>query len=142
MLIPYILASIFFGMTVSCLVRYRENVMLIVVFASVPLLFLSGISWPQTDIPGAWRAVACIFPSTFGIRGFVRLNSMGATLADIKLEYQALWVQVAVYFFMTCAIYRFQIQQAHHHANEEIQRLRKKATEAKARKQQMATNKL
>ncbi|MBO4315030.1 MAG: ABC transporter permease [Prevotella sp.] len=142
LMVPYILATIFFGMMISCTIRYRENVMLIVVFASVPLLFLSGISWPQTDIPGAWRAVACIFPSTFGIRGFVRLNSMGATLADIKLEYQALWVQVAVYFFMTCAIYRFQIQQAHHHANEEIQRLRKKATEAKARKQQMATNKL
>ena len=45
-MLPYVLACIFFGMVVSCIVRYRENVMLLVVFASVPLLFLSGVSWP------------------------------------------------------------------------------------------------
>ncbi|MEE3445245.1 MAG: ABC transporter permease, partial [Prevotella sp.] len=39
LMIPYLLACVFFGMTVSCLVRYRENVMLLVVFISVPLLF-------------------------------------------------------------------------------------------------------
>ena len=44
LLLPYTMASIFFGMTVSCLVRYRENVMLIMVFVSVPLLFLTGVS--------------------------------------------------------------------------------------------------
>jgi len=27
MLLPYTMASVFFGLTVSCLVRYRENVM-------------------------------------------------------------------------------------------------------------------
>ena len=48
LMIPYLLACVFFGMTVSCLVRYRENVMLIMVFVSVPLLFLSGVSWPQS----------------------------------------------------------------------------------------------
>lgn len=44
MLLPYTMASVFFGMTVSCLVRYRENVMLLMVFVSVPLLFLTGVS--------------------------------------------------------------------------------------------------
>ncbi|MDT3388649.1 MAG: ABC transporter permease, partial [Bacteroidota bacterium] len=42
LLLPYILSCIFFGMTLSCLVRYRENVMLLVVFTSVPFLFLTG----------------------------------------------------------------------------------------------------
>ena len=137
LMVPFILATIFFGMMISCTIRYRENVMLIVVFVSVPLLFLSGISWPQTEMPGAWRAVACVFPSTFGIRGFVRLNTMGATLADIEQEYKALWIQVAVYFFVTCAIYRFQINVAQQHANEQIRKLRQKASEAKARKLSM-----
>ena len=36
LMIPYLLACVFFGMTVSCLVRYRENVMLLMVFISVP----------------------------------------------------------------------------------------------------------
>ena len=55
MMLPYVVACIFFGMAVSCIVRYRENVMLIMVFVSVPLLFLTGVSWPQTNIPGYWQ---------------------------------------------------------------------------------------
>ena len=39
-MLPYTLACIFFGMTVSCLVRYRENAMLIMVFVSVPLALM------------------------------------------------------------------------------------------------------
>ena len=36
-IVPFLLATIFFGMTISCVVRYRENIMLLVVFTSVPL---------------------------------------------------------------------------------------------------------
>ena len=131
LMIPYLLSCIFFGMTLSCLVRYRENVMLLVIFTSVPFLFLAGISWPQSDIPGVWRAVACLFPSTFGIRGFVRLNSMGATLPDIKEEYQALWIQVTVYFFLACLVYRYQIISARKHAIERLDNMKKKVLLAK-----------
>ena len=35
LLVPYILACIFFGMALSCMVRYRENVILLVVFTSI-----------------------------------------------------------------------------------------------------------
>ncbi len=131
LMIPYLLSCIFFGMTLSCLVRYRENVMLLVIFTSVPFLFLAGISWPQSDIPGVWRAVACLFPSTFGIRGFVRLNSMGATLPDIQEEYQALWIQVTVYFFLACLVYRYQIISARKHAIERLDNMKKKVLLAK-----------
>lgn len=131
LMFPYLLACIFFGMMLSCLVRYRENVILLVVFTSVPFLFLSGISWPQSNIPGAWQGVSVLLPSTFGVRGFVRINSMGATLSDIQQEYQALWIQTTVYFFVTCLVYRFQINQAHQHAHERIQHLKDKATQAR-----------
>ena len=114
--IPYLLACIFFGMFVSCTVRYRENVMLIVVFTSLPLLFLAGVSWPQSGIPEFWQSVAYLFPSTFGIRGFIRMNSMGATLHDINHEYQMLWIQVVVYLLLACTVYRWQIIRARKHA--------------------------
>lgn len=112
LVVPFLLASIFFAMIISCAVRYRENVMLLVVFTSVPFLFLSGATWPQSSIAGAWQGIGWLIPSTFGIRGFIRLNSMGATLGDIRTEYQALWIQVAVYFFITCLMYRWQILRA------------------------------
>ncbi len=114
---PYILACIFFGISVSCMVRYRENVMLLIVFASVPLLFLSGVSWPQHNIPGVWQGVSWLFPSTFGIRAYVRLNSMGGTLSDVLTEYHVLWAQVLVYFVLACLVYRHQIGLARRHMN-------------------------
>lgn len=121
--IPYLLACIFFGMFVSCTVRYRENVMLIVVFTSLPLLFLAGVSWPQSGIPEFWQSLAYLFPSTFGIRGFIRMNSMGATLHDVNHEYQMLWIQVVVYFLLACIVYRWQIIRARKHAiKKELQK--------------------
>lgn len=124
--LPYILACIFFGLTLSCMIRYRENVMLLVVFTSVPLLFLMGISWPQSNMPDLWRTAACLFPSTFGGRAYVRLNSMGATLDDVLVEYRALWIQVAVYFFLACSVYRYQIYRARAHALEQLYSMRRK----------------
>ncbi len=117
-MLPYTLACIFFGMTVSCLVRYRENVMLIMVFVSVPLLFLTGVSWPQTEIPGFWQGVSSLFPSTFGVRAYIRLNSMGGTLSDVLTEYRILWCHVVVYFIVACLVYRHQVNLARQHAAE------------------------
>lgn len=130
-LLPFLLSAVFFGMTLSCVIRYRENIMLLVVFTSVPLLFLSGVLWPQSNMPGFWRVLACFFPSTFGIRGFVRLNTMGATLADIRQEYMALWAQTLVYFFTTCAVYRYQIIRARRHAIASLRRMKDNVTLAK-----------
>lgn len=109
LMLPYLTACIFFGMFISCIIRYRENVMLIVVFTSLIFLFMSGISWPQNNIPGFWQGVSWLFPSTFGVRGFLTISSMGGTLADVKTEYIVLLVQSAVYFFLTCIYYHIQI---------------------------------
>lgn len=125
-ILPYLLACIFFSMTISVLMRYRENVMLLVVFSSVPLLFMSGVSWPQSNIPSFWQGVSWLFPSTFGIRGYVRMNSMGATLEDISTEYHALWIQTVVYFVLAHEVYRFQIGKARKGIKEKLRDIRNK----------------
>ena len=128
-LLPYILACIFFGMTVSCIIRYRENVMLLVVFVTLPLLFLSGISWPQSSIPGFWQGVSWLFPSTFGVRGFVRINEMGGTISDVLLELRVLWLQAAVYFAASCLVYRYQIYMSRSVATERLNEIRESTKE-------------
>lgn len=108
-LLPFVIACIFFAMASSVFVRNRETCMLMFVFTSVPLLFLSGISWPSSAIPWFWKAFSYIFPSTFGIKGFVAINNMGATLNEVAIFYVALWIQAGVYFILTCVAYRWQI---------------------------------
>ncbi len=126
LMLPYTLACIFFGMIVSCIVRYRENVMLLMVFVSVPLLFLSGVSWPQSNIPNFWQSISWLFPSTFGVRAYVRMNTMGATLSDVVLEYRLLWLQAFLYFVVACLVYRHQIIISRRNALERLDRIGRK----------------
>lgn len=108
-LFPYLTSCIFFAMTASVLVRSREKVMILFAFLSVPMLFISGISWPSNGIPAFWKVISFLFPSTFGINGFVRINNMAANIQDVQLEYHALWLQTGIYFISTCYVYRLQI---------------------------------
>lgn len=108
-MLPFLFASIFFAMTLSGIMKTREEPMLLVVFTSVILLFISGISWPKEAIPGFWRVVGYIFPSTPAVQGFVRINTSAATLNEVIHEYHTLWLQVGVYFITACLVYRYQI---------------------------------
>lgn len=99
-MIPYLLSCIFFALAVSILMRNREMSILVFVFTSVPLIFISGISWPGSAVPAFWKGVSWLFPSTFGINGFVRINSMGATLDQVAFEWRGLWLQTVAYFVL------------------------------------------
>ncbi len=108
-LLPYLFACIFFAMTLSAFMNSRELPMLVFVFTSVILLFISGVSWPTSAVPEFWRWVSYLFPSTFGIQGFLRINTEGASLYEVAHEYRVLWVQTGLYFIVACLIYRYQI---------------------------------
>ena len=105
-LVPFLCAAIFFAMSLSVFMRNRENAMLIFLFLSVPLLMLSGVSWPSESIPSAWRIVGWFFPSTHGIQGFIRLSTFQGDLKDVSKEYFFLWIQTGIYFLSTCLLYR------------------------------------
>ncbi|MDR3706277.1 MAG: ABC transporter permease [Paludibacteraceae bacterium] len=108
-ILPYLLACVFFAMSLSVFFGDREVVFLLYLFSSLPLLFMSGAMWPQGHLPVFWKTVSYFFPSTVGIQGFIKLNSMKATLADVSWEYVMLWVQTAVYFIFAFFVYRWQI---------------------------------
>ena len=109
-LFPFLLACTFFAISGSFLSKEREQPFLLFVFTSVPLMFISGISWPREGIPDYWIAFSKIFPSTYGIDGFVKMNNMGAKLEEVFPEYISLWILAAVYFILACLLYRCQIK--------------------------------
>lgn len=125
-ILPYVLSCIFFAMTCSIFIHHREACMMIYVFTSVPLLFISGVSWPGSAIPEFWRVISWLFPSTFGINGYIAINSMGATLDQVLPEFRALWIQTGIYFLTTCIVYRRQIMLSRSHAMERLKEFRRK----------------
>ena len=104
-IVPFLLASIFFAISISFFVKDRESCFLLFVFVSVPLIFMSGISWPTSNMPTFWRFLAQLFPSTQAVNGFARINTAGALLQDVRYESIALWIQTAVYFMTSLFIY-------------------------------------
>ncbi|MEY8488839.1 ABC transporter permease [uncultured Parabacteroides sp.] len=120
-ILPYLFASIFFAMTLSGFMTTREAPMLVFVFTSVILIFISGVSWPKEAIPPFWQVVGYLFPSTPGIQGFIRINTCGATLSEVMHEYHTLWIQAGVYFVLALIIYRFQIIRSHRSLSEDIE---------------------
>lgn len=98
-LLPFLLAVIFFGMTIGNLfVRQKLTPMLCFAFFSLVLFFLTGMVWPQCSMPRIWLWFSYIFPSTPGVQGFIKVSSMGASMADVSHEYLTLWIQAGVYF--------------------------------------------
>lgn len=97
-LVPLLLASAMFGQLFSNLCTERESCFIIVVFTSIIFLFLSGLTWPRYAMSKFWLWLADLVPATWGVEGFVRINSNGATLGETSKPYLMLWLLVIVYF--------------------------------------------
>lgn len=106
-IVPYILACIFFSMTVSVFIRNRESGLVLLISTLLIFLFMAGISWPKEMMPAAWRYLSYFIPYTWGAHGFIHINSMGATLWSTRNEYISLWILSGGYFLATCVITYF-----------------------------------
>ena len=56
-------------------------------------------------VPAGWKVVAAFIPYTWAANGFIHINSMGASLWDVRTEYIALWIQAAGYFTLAVAMF-------------------------------------
>jgi len=102
-MVPFILATTFFSITISSFIHNRETGMVLLLSTSLIFLFISGVSWPQPSIPIAWKYLSYFFPSTWGIHAYIHINSMGATITETIKEINSLWILSGVYF-LTSAI--------------------------------------
>lgn len=115
---PFILSSIFWGLTLSVVFKNRESSMMLYLFTSIPLLFLSGIIWPLSNFSPVWLAVREIFPSSNAIFGYIKMNSLGATIFETRKEIMSLWIQTGVYFLTACITYGYQVNFSQHLRSE------------------------
>lgn len=113
---PMLVASALFAMTVQLLVKEREMSLMVVVFTSVVFLFLSGLTWPRYAMGWFYTLMGDAIPGVWGMEGFIRINSNGATLAQNSHCYLMLWALAAFYFVTAVWVTRYQRNQALRHA--------------------------
>ncbi len=118
LLIPFLMATSFFGLAASVFFTDSEAPLLMIAFFSVGLIFLSGVSYPLELMPWYWRVAHFIFPAAPATLAFVKLNSMGASMAEIHVEYLTLWIQCIVYFVLACFAYRYNLRKSLNRINQ------------------------
>jgi len=101
--VPFLLATTFLGLAIRALFGRRETAMQVILFTSLPLVFLGGFAWPVEALPAWLRAASALVPSTSAIPAYLRLTRMGAGLADVARESAVLWSLSAIYFPLACA---------------------------------------
>lgn len=109
-LLPMVIASLSLGFIMQAFVAQRESVFIFWVVTSVMFLFLSGLTWPRFAMPPVWKAVSDLVPATWGIEGFIRMNTNGASLAQVRTPYINLWILSGVYFVIAYFAHRFSIR--------------------------------
>lgn len=82
----YIFASANLAQALSCLFKRREAPIIMLLWSSVPILLLAGVSYPREAFPEWLYAIGRLLPSSSAVDGFIRLNSMGAPLRSVQGE--------------------------------------------------------
>ncbi len=108
-ILPMVIASIALGFCFQAFCRERESVFVLWVVTSVAFLFLSGLTWPRYAMGPFWHFVSDLVPATYGVEGFIRMNTNGATLAQVSSDYIALWIQAAGYSLLAFLVQRFYV---------------------------------
>lgn len=89
LLLCYVPAIVSMAALLGWWLANRERVMQVMLFTTLPMVFMSGFSWPSEALPEALQWFRWLFPSTAGIQASLRLNQMAAPL-------HAAWQPLAV----------------------------------------------
>lgn len=103
LMLIYCIAVISLSLTISHLFRRREAPIIILLWCSVPVLLLAGLSYPKEAFPSWLYALGELLPSSSAVRAFVDIGTMGASLADVSAELRML-LCLAVCYLLTAII--------------------------------------
>ena len=97
-IIPFLMASSFFGQVMRVFVNNREGVFLVMAFTSLIFVFLTGVSWPHYQIAPYWDVISRMIPGYWGATAYVQMQLCGSSLSQVSHMYWALWILCGVWF--------------------------------------------
>lgn len=93
-------ATVNMGMWMAQFFKHRETALLF--FACVPILvlFVSGFSWPQGNMPTWLRIAGAFFPSTYAIPAWLKIQNIGASFTEVAPNLLRLFEQSVFYLIL------------------------------------------
>lgn len=92
-------ATVNMGMWMAQFFKHRETALLF--FACVPILvlFVSGFSWPQGNMPAWLRICGAFFPSTYAIPAWLKIQNLGASFPEVATDLLRLF-ELSVFYLV------------------------------------------
>jgi ABC-2 type transport system permease protein len=85
---------------------------MLLLWSSVPVLLLAGVSYPREAFPEWLFDIGRLLPSSSGVNGFIALASRGATLSEIREEVFTLVISTIIYITLTIFINKTRLNKA------------------------------
>lgn len=104
LIVLFIFAVSFFAQTLIYFYSTREHSLMILVITSVPMIFLPGFIWPKENISLLLTVISKLIPATPAIESFVRVNQMGANIAQVYWSIIHLVLLCVLYFILACLV--------------------------------------
>lgn len=123
-LLPMVIACMGLGFCVQGVVWERESIFMLWVVTSVVFLFLSGLTWPRYAMSSFWKGFSECVPATWGVEGFIKMNTNGASLAQVRNCYLNLWILAAVYMVGAYCVQRWVVRPSIHKGYDAYDRVR------------------
>ncbi|MGV8940279.1 MAG: ABC transporter permease [Lysobacter sp.] len=82
----FIASVVGFALFFGSFFRTRERAFQLITVTTLPMFFVSNLSWPVEATPRLLARIAQLVPSTPGINALVKLNQMGARLPEVSAE--------------------------------------------------------
>lgn len=98
----YIAAVSALGLALSHLFKRREAPLMLLLWSSVPILLLAGVSYPHEAFPEWLYLLGRIFPSSSAVDAFVMVGTAGASLSDVCGDIAELALLATIYTI--CAV--------------------------------------
>ncbi|VWX36592.1 ABC-2 type transport system permease protein [Limnobacter sp. 130] len=99
-----------FALLLSQAFKTRERGLQMLLITSVPMLFMSGYSWPAESLPDLLYYLRWLLPTTSGIHGFVSINQLGASITEVAQEFLMLALLTLLFIAMGLALFSQQRQ--------------------------------
>ncbi|HBK46346.1 MAG TPA: ABC transporter permease, partial [Xanthomonadaceae bacterium] len=105
----YVAAVLSFGLFVGSFFSRREHAFQFITGVSLVLFFLANLTWPLPSTPPLLAALATLLPTTPGVNALVKVNQMGASVAETMPQIVNLLALVALYAGL--AAWRFRMRE-------------------------------
>lgn len=106
----YITASVALGLALSHLFSKREEPLMLLLWSSIPILLLAGVSYPKEAFPEWLHILGRVFPSSSAVNAYVNIGTAGASLGNVMTDIVTLVVLSVLYICLAFFAEKFPVK--------------------------------